>query len=262
MRIFLATVLVMFTFNTALCQTNSETSHVSETTLSKSETKKLLWNYSLRLFSSYELNEPMWPLLILIKERPVKELETLYKERDKTLLNLSGRYFGVLCRYVAPKHFCDLFINELSNSDPKIRRFACYVLGEIGEAKAIPSLKKLLNDDAKVPGYWDGRVSLAAAYALSIMGNADGLPVYFDCVQRDWYHCKGAALSQFRRFSNKDCGDSLEAWREHFKTNPPQLQDNRYYLREMAGEGSEIPDNLLLLKKNLILNTKIILNNK
>ncbi len=61
--------------------------------------------------------------------------------------------------------------------------FACDALSELGNRNAIPALRGLLGDQAVVPGYSDGRVCFAAAFALAELGSADGFDVFFEYAQ-------------------------------------------------------------------------------
>ncbi|MBO6576237.1 MAG: HEAT repeat domain-containing protein [Rhodothermales bacterium] len=70
----------------------------------------------------------------------------------------------------------DAFMKALGDEDEEIRRQAAHVLGEIGDARAIPALRKAMSDDPS------NDVRRAALWALAEMDEDDVIPVLINQV--------------------------------------------------------------------------------
>ena len=204
---------------------------------SKAEVKALVASFCGEArISGGDPNQPSSAFIELYKRHPVQELTELYLERDEGIQYLSGTFFGILCRRIAPNDFDKVLIADLASKGAEVRMFACDALGELGNKNAIPELKKLLHDEEVVPRYTDGRVCLSAAFALAWLGNADGFPVFFDYAQRRPGEWKDNVLRHFRRFSDKDFGDDLDAWRRHFEQVAPRPPQNERWMWDDWGK--------------------------
>lgn len=197
--------------------------------ISDEELKKVLSSYREAIFSSLRSDAPISALLTLREKKPVEQLINLYQERDTAVMDLGGTFFGIVCRYVGAEHFVKVLGDDLDNSDPRLRMFACNALAELDDDKVVPMLESCLDDDATVPGFLDGRINFSAACGLAWQGNSEGFPILFEWAERNPKYWEHNVLVHFRRFSGKDLGTDLEAWRKHFAANPPEPPKNESY---------------------------------
>lgn len=200
------------------CSQSSDKSNLAST-------KKLLQEYRTEtLCSVIDLSKPL-VLGEFRKLKPEKELLILYKQRDKTVLDLGGTFWGIVCKEVNPSAFVPSLIEDLNNNAPRMRAFACDALGYLGEQSPVPYLKEKLEDKAIVLGYAGNHpVAMFAASALAFLGHPDGIKVLLAQAENDpeYWHLWG--LHHFKWFSNKDFGRDLQQWKNWFKDNPPQVK--------------------------------------
>ena len=190
-----------------------------------SSTKQLLQEYRTETLSS-DIN-PSKPSVLgeFRKLKPEKELLLLYRQRDKTVLDLGGTFWGIVCKEVNPSAFVPSLIKDLNHNDPRMRAFACDALGYLDEQSPVPYLKEKLEDKIIVPGYaGNPPVAVFAASALAFLGHPDGIKILLAHAENDpeYWHIWG--LPHFKWFSNKDFGKDLQQWKNWFKDNPPKVK--------------------------------------
>jgi HEAT repeat protein len=118
----------------------------------------------LEASSAEKRSSAAYALGLLQDKRAVNPLlRVLNTKREEA--RVRGYAAEALARFKESK-VADSLIKALKDSNPEVRFWATYALGQIGDRKALPALKHLAqNDNADVPNWW--KVSEEASEAIN-----------------------------------------------------------------------------------------------
>ena len=102
----------------------------------------------------------------LLKEEIVQELWWIYTSGE--FLLLKEKTLAVLSR-VKPRRIMDLLVNQLTDRDSAVRRFAAETLGRIGSPQVLPSLMMVMAKDK------ESKIRSEAAMALGRIGSTEAI---------------------------------------------------------------------------------------
>ena len=156
--------------------------------------------------------------------KPAAELRILSDRHDPSVLKL-GSFWAQVCRAVDPGMCVTGLIQDLKDSDARVKAFACENLAVLKPPSALAPLKAALKDKETVPGYaGHPPVGLFAASALASFGYADGIDLMLAQAERlgNFWHL--SYESTFEQLSGRKFPGDLQLWRKWFRDHRKALK--------------------------------------
>lgn len=98
--------------------------------------------------------------------------------------------------WVSGELLLELLLGALNDDSSEIRAYATFMLRELGDNRAVPTLINLLNDN-------NSEVVLEAAIALGKLGDKSTVPHLVNVLNHDWDEVQKAAAKALGRLGDK-----------------------------------------------------------